>query len=245
MKRILVFGATSAIAKETARCLADKGAALFLVARNEATLSELARELRGRGATRVETAVMDALEWDRHESVVAQAAEQLGGLDVALIAHGTLPDQQKCEASFDQTRRELDLNIMSVVSLLTIVSNRFERQGAGTIAVLSSVAGDRGRQSNYVYGAAKGAINLLLQGMRNRLYRSGVKVVTIKLGRVDTPMTVSFEKGLSWAQPGAVAPKICRAIERGQDVAYVPGYWRVIMLVLRAIPEAWFKRLRL
>ena len=245
MKKILIFGATSAIAKETARCLADKGAALFLIARDEAKLSDLAHELRGRGASRVETVVMDALEWKRHEAVINQAVEQFQGIDVALVAHGTLPDQQACERSFEVARRELEINMLSVVSLLTILGNCFARARGGTIAVLSSVAGDRGRQSNYIYGSAKGAVTLVLQGMRNRLYGSGVKVVTIKLGRVDTPMTTSFEKGPTWAQPSDVAPKICRAIEMGKDVAYVPAYWRVIMLVLRAIPEAWFKKLRL
>lgn len=245
MNKILIFGATSAIATETALCLAEKGAALFLVARDEAKLSAVARELRARGASRVETVVMDALEMNRHADLVRQAQEQLQGLDVALIAHGTLPDQQACDRSFDVARRELEINMMSVVSLLIVLANSFERARGGTIAVLSSVAGDRGRQSNYIYGAAKGAITLVLQGMRNRLYSSGVKVVTIKLGRVDTPMTASFEKGLTWAQPRNVAPLICRAIERGKDVAYVPGYWRAIMFVLRTMPEAWFKRLRL
>ena len=245
MKKILIFGATSAIAKETALCLAEKGAALFLIARDEEKLSALARELRTRGASRVETVVMDALEWNRHIDVIRQAQEQLQGLDAALIAHGTLPDQETCEASFDVARRELEINFLSVASLLTVLANSFERARGGTIAVLSSVAGDRGRQSNYIYGAAKGAITLVLQGMRNRLYASGVKVVTIKLGRVDTPMTASFEKGLTWAQPRTVATQICRAIEQGKDVVYVPGYWRAIMFVLRNIPEALFKRLRL
>lgn len=245
MKKIIVFGATSAIAQETVKRLADAGAALFLTARNQEKLAELARELRERGAGRVETVVMDAVDWHRHESVVAQAAERLEGLDAALIAYGTLPDQKTCEASFECARRELDVNVMSVISLLTVLANRFEQQRGGTIAVLSSVAGDRGRQSNYIYGAAKGAITLVLQGLRNRLHSCGVKVVTIKLGRVDTPMTASFEKGLTWATPQQVAPAICRAIEKGTDVVYIPGYWRGIMLVLRAMPEAWFKRLRL
>jgi short-subunit dehydrogenase len=107
------------------------------------------------------------------------------------------------------------------------------------------VAGDRGRQSNYIYGAAKGAITIVLQGMRNRLHHAGVTVVTIKLGRVDTPMTASFEKGLTWARPESVAPSIYRAITRGRDVVYIPAYWRAIMLVLRSIPESVFKKLRL
>jgi len=240
-----VLGATSAIAEDTIRCLATGDTSFFLVARNPEKLDALAEELRARDGTQVETAVMDALEWDRHDAIIAQAAGRLGGLDVALIAYGTLPDQAACQTSFELTRRELDVNFVSVVSFLTALANYFERRRSGTIAVLTSVAGDRGRQSNYVYGAAKGAVTLVMQGLRNRLSTSGVNVVTIKLGRVDTPMTVDFEKGLSWAKSQAVAPGICRAIERGTDVAYVPGYWRIVMLVLRAIPEAWFKRLRL
>jgi short-subunit dehydrogenase len=245
VEKVLILGATSAIASRVALCYARAGARLHLVARNGAALSELAEELRRNGATQVETAVMDALEWDRHDAVVAQAVERLNGLDVALLAHGTLPSQKACEASFDHARHELDINLLSHLSLLTILGNRFEQQGGGTIAVLSSVAGDRGRQSNYIYGAAKGAITLVLQGMRNRLHHSGVKVVTIKLGRVDTPMTASFEKGLTWARPESVAPSIYRAIERGRDVVYIPAYWRAIMLVLRSIPESVFKKLRL
>jgi short-subunit dehydrogenase len=245
VRRILIVGATSAIAKETARCLANAETVLFLVARDATKLADVAQDLRGSGAARVDTAIMDACEWDRHESIVSQAVENMQGLDIALVAHGTLPDQRACELSFDVARHELDVNFLSVVSLLTVLANYFESTGAGTIAVLSSVAGDRGRQSNYVYGAAKGAITLVLQGLRNRLCRVGVKVVTIKLGRVDTPMTRSFEKGLTWAKPADVAPHICRAIARGTDVAYIPRYWRVMMLMLRAIPERYFKTLRL
>jgi len=245
VKRIVIFGATSAIAKATADRFAVAGASLALVARNPARLSLVAQDLRERGSPHVECIVMDALDFDRHEMVVAQAIRALGGLDAALIAHGTLPDQKACEESFVEARRELDVNFASVVSLLGVLANHFEATQAGTIAVLASVAGDRGRQSNYLYGASKGAISIVLQGMRNRLHASGVKIVTIKLGRVDTPMTASFEKGSSWARPEDVAPLIQRAIERGSDVVYVPRYWRGIMLVLRAIPEAWFKKMRL
>lgn len=244
MKRVLIFGATSAIAKRTAQCFVEHGAALFLVARDRTALAALAEALR-QGGARVETAVMDALDWDRHQAMITEAADRLGGLDVVLVAHGTLPDQRACDASFAETRRALDVNLLSVLSIVLAAANHFEARGAGTIAVLSSVAGDRGRRSNYIYGAAKGALNLALQGLRNRLHGAGVKVVTIKLGRVDTPMTASFEKGRTWAKPEDVGPSICRAIERGKDVVYVPAYWRVVMLILRSLPEAWFKRLRL
>jgi decaprenylphospho-beta-D-erythro-pentofuranosid-2-ulose 2-reductase len=131
------------------------------------------------------------------------------------------------------------------MSVLTHLANRFERQGFGTIAVISSVAGDRGRQSNYVYGAAKGAVSIFMQGLRNRLHPRGVQVLTIKPGFVDTPMTAAFPKGILWARPQQVARGICEAIEKKRDVVYLPWFWSPIMGVIRGLPEALFKRLRL
>lgn len=245
MTKILLFGATSAIAHETARRFATKGNALFLVARNRERLNQIAEDLRQRGASQVETAVMDALDYDQHDCLATRAAEQLGGIDVAVIAHGTLPDQKACETSFERTRHELEVNALSVISLLTSLGNYFEAQRCGTLAVFGSVAADRGRQSNYVYCTAKSAVDVFLEGLRNRLHPAGVNVLTLKIGRVDTPMTASFEKGFSWARTDRVAVKICKAIERKKDVAYVPWFWRGIMMVIRAIPERFFKRLRL
>lgn len=245
MTKILLIGATSAIARATARCFAAKGAALFLVARNGTLLETIAEELRRCGASQVETAVMDVLEYHRHDSLATQAAERLGGLDLAIIAHGTLPNQKACESSFEVTRRELEVNELSVISLLTSLGNYFETMRSGTLVVFSSVAADRGRQSNYVYCAAKSAVTVFLQGLRNRLHRAGVSVVTLKIGRVDTPMTAGFKKGILWAQPGKVAAGICKAIERRSDVAYVPPYWRGVMMIIKAIPEVSFKRLRM
>ncbi len=244
-QKVLLFGATSSIAHETARCLAANGDALFLVARNPERLNRIAEDLRRRGASLVETAVMDALEYDQHDGLAASAAQRLGGLDVAIIAHGTLPDQQECEAKFEATRRELEVNALSVISLLTSLGNYFEERRSGTLVVFCSVAADRGRQSNYVYCSAKAAVNVFLEGLRNRLHPAGVGVVTLKIGRVDTPMTASFEKGLLWARPEGIAADICKAIGRKKDVAYVPWFWRGIMMVIRAIPERLFKRLKL
>jgi short-subunit dehydrogenase len=243
--KILLFGATSVIAHETAKCFADRGDAFFLVARNKERLELVADDLRQRGASQVETALIDALDYDQHACLAARAAEQMGGLDVAIIAHGTLPNQKACQASFEETRRELEVNALSVISLLTCLCNYFEARRCGTVAVFCSVAADRGRQSNYVYCTAKGAVDVFLEGLRNRLHPAGVSVVTLKIGRVDTPMTASFEKGVFWARPSTVAVEIYRAIERRKDVAYVPWYWRGIMMVIRAIPERLFKRLRL
>jgi short-subunit dehydrogenase len=139
----------------------------------------------------------------------------------------------------------LQTNGTSVIALLTLLANRFEAQGHGTLAVIGSVAGDRGRQSNYVYGTAKGMLAIFLQGLRNRLHRRGVNVLTIKPGFVDTPMTAGFEKGPLWASPEQVASRIIVAIDKGWDVVYAPAFWRLIMLVITTIPERVFKRLSL
>jgi decaprenylphospho-beta-D-erythro-pentofuranosid-2-ulose 2-reductase len=245
MRRIFIFGATSAIAEATARRFAVAGSSFFLVARDRNKLEALADDLRVRGAADVATAVADALDFDHHQALVNAAFEALSGLDTALIAHGTLPDQKSCEQSFETVRRAFEINALGVMSLLTHVANRFEAQGFGTIAVLGSVAGDRGRQSNYVYGAAKGAVSVFMQGLRNRLHRRGVHVLTIKPGWVDTPMTAAFRKGILWACPQKIAAGIYNAIENSKNVVYLPWFWSPIMRVIRTLPESIFNRLRL
>lgn len=245
MKNILIIGATSAIAQATARRFAARGARLYLLARDLDRLQTLAADLHTRGAERVDYAEFEANDIDAHGAALDTAIDVLGGFDVALIAYGTLADQRACQASVALTLQELDTNAISVIALLTELANHCEAQRYGTLAVIGSVAGDRGRQSNYVYGAAKGALAIFLQGLRNRLHHSGVHVLTIKPGFVDTPMTAGFNKGVLWATPEQVARGIETAIVRRRNVVYVPGWWRAIMLVIRAIPEALFKRLKL
>ncbi len=245
MRKTLIIGATSAIAEATARRLAEAGDALYLVARNETKLEAIANDLKTRGAISVHIETLDVMDYDRHEAVIDAAISALDGLDLALIAHGTLPDQNACEQSFALTRKEFELNALTTISLLTHLANYFEEKRRGTIAVISSVAGDRGRQSNYIYGAAKGTVAIFLQGLRNRLYKSGINVITIKPGFVDTPMTVEFSKGILWAQPGKVAQDIYDAIVKKKDEIYTPRFWRTIMRVIRLIPEFLFKRLNL
>jgi short-subunit dehydrogenase len=244
-RRVLICGATSAIASAAARCFAAAHDRLFLVARDPDKLRAVADDLRVRGAAQVETFVADLNDIERHQALVDESARLLGGLDTVLIAHGTLPDQAACQASFDATRAELDTNFISVVSLLTRVANYCEQRGEGTIGVISSVAGDRGRQSNYVYGAAKGAVSIFLQGLRNRLHRRGVRVITIKPGFVDTPMTARFPKNPLFADAASVGQGVYRALCGGRDVVYLPWFWRPIMLIIRLVPERMFKRLNL
>ena len=245
MQKILIVGATSAIAEATARLYAARGDALFLVGRNSVRLETIAADLRVRGAASVGCFSMDATDRTVHAAMLETATTALGGLDIALIAHGTLPDQKACEASVELTLKEIDNNGLSVVALATLLGAQLEAQGHGTLAVIGSVAGDRGRQSNYVYGAAKGMVSLFMQGLRNRLAKKGVQVLTIKPGFVDTPMTASFKKGALWAQPGDIARSIVRAIEQRRDEVYLPGFWRLIMLIIRHIPERIFKKLSL
>lgn len=245
MKKVLIIGATSAIARATARLFAEAGNALFLVARNTEQLAMLADDLKVRGAIAVNTTTMDVLEHDRHQAVIDEAVNTLGGLDLVLIAHGTLPDQQACQASVAVTLSEFDINALSTISILTIVANYLEEAKQGTIVTISSVAGDRGRQSNYVYGAAKSAVSCFMQGLRNRLHGAGVNVLTVKPGFVDTPMTAEFEKGPLWASPESVAVRIDKAITKGRNEVYVPSFWWLIMFVIRSVPESIFKRLSL
>lgn len=245
MQRILIIGATSAIAEATARLWAARGDALFLVGRRADRLDVIAADLRVRGAAVVGSFVMDACDIAAHVAMLEAAERAIGGLDVALIAHGSLPDQKACETSVELTLREIEINGLSVVALATRLGEKFEAQGRGSLAVIGSVAGDRGRQSNYVYGAAKGMVSLFLQGLRNRLARKGVQVLTIKPGFVDTPMTAAFSKGALWAKPAGIAGGIVRAIDRKSDEVYLPGFWYLIMALIRHIPERVFKRLSL
>lgn len=245
MRRILIMGATSAIAEATAREFARRGDALFLVARNADRLQAIADDLRVRGAAQVESAILDAGRMAEYPALLDQASAALGGLDHALIAHGTLSDQQACQTSAALMLKEFETNALSHMALCTELGNRFEAQGRGVIAVISSVAGDRGRQSNYVYGAAKAAVTAFTSGLRQRLYPRGVRVLTIKPGFVDTPMTAAFKKGPLWATPASVARRIVGAMTSGKPVLYTPWFWWGIMAIIKSIPEFLFRRLRL
>jgi decaprenylphospho-beta-D-erythro-pentofuranosid-2-ulose 2-reductase len=244
MKKILVVGATSAIAEACLRLWAQRGEHLFLAARDADKLGAIATDLRVRGAT-VETAPFDALDAASHAALVEHAHTALDGLDVVFIAHGSLPDQKRCEADAALARRELEVNALSVIALAGAAANRLEQQGHGALAIVGSVAGDRGRQSNYVYGAAKAMVDCFAAGLRHRLFARGVRVVLIKPGFVDTPMTAAFPKGPLWAQPAAIAPRIVDAIDRGNGVVYVPWFWALIMWIIVRVPAPIFLRSKL
>jgi decaprenylphospho-beta-D-erythro-pentofuranosid-2-ulose 2-reductase len=243
MQRVLIVGATSAIAMATARLLAERGDHLVLASRSMERMQILAQDLEVRGAAGVELHHFDALVDADYTAFATQVWGD--GVDMMLVAHGSLPDQMTVQDDPAATRREMQVNAVSVVALLAAFAGRFEANRKGSIVVISSVAGDRGRQSNYVYGAAKATLTVYLQGLRNRLSKQGVTVLTVKPGFVDTPMTSAFSKGLLWAQPQSIARGILLAVEKRKSEVYLPWFWRYIMLLIKLIPEWLFKKLSL
>jgi short-subunit dehydrogenase len=245
MKRILIVGATSAIAAACARHWVSLDTTFFLVGRNADKLGQVADDLTARGAT-VHRHQLDLNRFELHPAMLEACFTAMGHVDIALVAHGTLPNQKACELDTQLAVQEFVSNGLSVIALLTGLANRMEAQKSGSIAVISSVAGDRGRASNYLYGASKGAVTDLCSGLRARLFKSGVRVLTIKPGFVDTPMTrgLALPK-LLLATPERVARDIVRAVDKGCDTLYTPWFWRLIMMIIIHMPGPVFKRLGL
>lgn len=242
---IVITGAGSAIAQAVARKYAEKGASFWLIDRNEELQNVVAADLSIRGAKHVEAVTGNMEEYSQHRGMLEAADRILGGVDLVLIAHGVLPDQKKGEESWETALESWQINGLSAMSFMTQAANYLATRKAGTLVIISSVAGDRGRQSNYIYGSAKGALAIFAQGLRNRLADQGVRVLTVKPGFVDTPMTRDFKKGWLWVKPEVVAQAIVRGVAKRKEIIYVPWFWRYIMLVIRLIPERIFKRLSL
>jgi len=244
-QKILVLGATSGIAEATCRIWAGQGAQIFLVGRNPAKLDVVAADLRTRGAAAVFTAVSDLDDTGAHAELLAHAVNSLQGLDIAYLAHGVLGDQQMAEQEFAAAENILHTNLAAPISLLTWLANFCVQRHAGVLAVLSSVAGDRGRKSNYVYGASKAGLSAFLSGLRNRVDREGVTVLTIKPGPVRTAMTMNMPGSNKFADVNDVARAIVKAVSSRQDTLYVPVKWAPIMWVIRHVPEGIFKKTNL
>lgn len=239
-RRVLIFGATSAVAAEVAALCAERGDRLHLVGRSALKLSQLGERCQ---QTHVTTQVADFSDLAHNEVVVQQAIEALGGVDRVLIAHGDLGDQLASERSFAEAEPIVRANFTSVVSLLIPLANHLENARGGVLGVITSVAGERGRPRNFTYGAAKGALNVYLQGLRTRLYAAEVSVTTIKLGPVDTPMTQGHPKHALFGKPQPVARAILHALDTRQAEVYVPWFWCLIMPIVKNTPEWVFQRL--
>lgn len=242
---VLILGASSSIARSTALVFASKGHSLYLAGRDLLDLERIAADIKVRYPVDVFYGYFDAEEMGEHEKFVQKVIEEMRGLQGVLLAFGDFIDQRKAITDFKLGRKIIDVNYTGACSILTYCANYLGAAGKGFIIVLSSVAGDRGRQSNYIYGSAKGGLNLFLQGLRNRLFHLGVKVLTIKLGYVDTAMTFGLPHLFLVASPHEVGKKIVLALERGRNIVYIPWFWRPIMGIISSIPEFLFKRLKL
>lgn len=244
MRKVVILGATSGIALAVERQLAERGCELLLVARSAERLAALQSDLLARGAPQVFTCAADLARIEQHAGVFDSVRRSIPGFDTLLLAYGSMHDQKDSEVSVDVLLDELNVNFVSASAILSLFAAEFERRRTGCIAAITSVAGDRGRRSNYVYGSAKGALSLFLQGLRSRLHPAGVQVITIKPGPVQTPMTDHLPSASHFADPELVARDIVQALERrAPDVLYTPKIWRYIMTAVEHVPEAIFKRL--
>jgi short-subunit dehydrogenase len=244
MKKIIILGATSAIAMEVQRQVAHRGRELLLVARSPQRLAALQADLVARGARQVLTYSADLASIQHHAAIFEFAQRTFPDFDTVLLAYGSMHNQKDSETSVDILVEELQADFVSAAAILSLFAADLEHRRTGCLAAITSVAGDRGRRSNYVYGSAKGGLSLFLQGLRSRLYPSGVRVITIKPGPVRTPMTDHLRNAARFADPEQVASNIIHALEhRSPDVLYTPGIWRYIMIAVRLIPESIFKRL--
>lgn len=244
MARVLIFGATSAIAAEVAATYAARGDSLHLVGRSADKLAALATRL---APATLQTTQADLDRLAENDALVSRVLGQLGGADVVLIAHGLLGDQLRSERELSEAEAIIRTNFTSAVSLLIPIANHFLAAGggsAGRIGVITSVAAERGRPRNYTYGASKAALNVYLQGVRSRLHSASVSVTTLKLGPVETPMTEGHPKNALFARPAAVARDIVAALDARQREVFVPRRWAAIMPIVRNTPEPLFQRLR-
>jgi decaprenylphospho-beta-D-erythro-pentofuranosid-2-ulose 2-reductase len=243
LQKIVILGATSGIALEVQRQLAGLGCELLLVGRSRQRLAEIQADLVVRGAQQVLTYTGDLASIQQHAGLFEFVRRNFPEFDTVLLAYGSMQDQKDGEISVDALLEELQVNFVSAAAILTLFAADLEQRRTGCIAAITSVAGDRGRRSNYIYGSAKGALALFLQGLRSRLHPAGVQIITIKPGPVQTPMTDHLNSA-RFANAEKVARDIVHALEhRSPDVLYTPRIWRYVMTAVRQIPEGIFKRL--
>jgi decaprenylphospho-beta-D-erythro-pentofuranosid-2-ulose 2-reductase len=246
-KHYLILGATSGIAEATARLLAKDGHSLTLVARNETALKETADDLKIRGATAVHTITADLVNQNAHSDVFDEAENKISKLEGVLIFYGILGDQSAAEADLVHAQDIISANYTSTANWVLTSAKRLEKNGEGTLLAVSSVAGDRGRKSNFVYGSAKAGLSVMMQGLAHKWGgNKKLRAVNMKLGFVDTPMTADIEKGGPlWAAPEDIAKIICKALKTGGPNVYGPWFWRWIMLAIRITPSFVFNKVNL
>lgn len=245
MKGVLILGASSSIARAAAKGFAEKGYPLYLAGRDLLDLERIALDLKVRYPIQVKWGYFSAENHEDHPAFVKQVVDEMGGLDGVLLAFGSMEEVKKAALDFTYAKKIIEINFTGACSVLTDISNYLGKEGKGFIIAISSVAGDRGRQSNYVYGASKAGLSAFLEGLRNRMFHFGVRVITIKPGLVDTAMTFGLPRMIFLADPEEVGRKIVKTLDKKGDVVYLPWFWRFIMGIVRTIPESLFKKLKL
>lgn len=245
-QEVVIFGATSELAQCVLRLHAEHSDSVRLIARNDEKLALVAQDASVRGAKVSETFVADLSNIDQAGDIAERLCQQLQGNVLWYFFQGQLPDQQDAQTDWNTTQLSFDTNFGGIAKSLHYIAQHIEQHRAGTVVVITSVAGLRGRQSNYVYGTGKGALNIYLQGLRNRLQPYDGKVVTIMPGFIKTAMTAGMKRsGILWATPERVAKDVYKSAIKGREVCFTPWFWRYIMLIIQHIPEKLFKRLKL
>lgn len=242
---VLILGATSGIGKAVARRWAMDKADLILAARDTAEAERTAADLRVRFGAKARVVEFDALKFESYQQFANGFFTDGSQLAGVVLCYGYMTDQTEAQQNPEAARQTIDTNYTSPVLLLEQFAAQFEKAKSGFICAVSSVAGDRGRQSNYIYGSSKAGLNSFLEGLRVRLFKSGVHVVTVKPGFVDTAMTWGLPGLFLVAKPEKVADDMWKAVRRGRSMIYTPWFWRYIMLIIRMIPDFIFKRMKL
>ena len=245
-EQVVFFGATSEVAQQVIRLHAEKGDRLRLIARNKERLDAVAQDAATRGAEIIETVCSDLGDIEEIGTLTHSLTEACNEATIWYFFQGVLPNQKESEGDWQIVQDAIDTNFTGIAKSLHYIANHIEQHSGGTVVVITSVAGLRGRQSNYIYGTSKGSLNIYLQGLRNRLYKSNGHVLTVMPGFIKTGMTDGFDRdGPLWATPEQVANDIYRSMQRRRNICYTPWFWRYIMLIIQHIPEFVFKRLKL
>ncbi len=243
MKNVLILGATSDMARAIAKKHAAEGWGLTLAARDPEALDPIASDIRIRSTVDIQTVPFDAKDFANHQNLYDSLDVKP---DVVIACFGYMGDQDQARSDLGEIERTIAVNFTGMATMLSVVAADFERRGSGAIAAISSVAGDRGRQSNYVYGSAKAGLTAYLSGLRNRLAKKGVHVMTVKPGFARTKMTENLELPAALtASPEQIADAVFNGLEKKKNVVYTLWPWRYIMLIIRHIPEFIFKKMKM
>lgn len=243
MKTVLLLGAGSDVAVAIAKVMAQKGHTVLLAGRDLTYLNIVSADLKIRYASaKIEVHYFDAIDYSSHANFYNSLPNKP---DVTICAFGYLGDQVVAQTDFSESRKIIESNYLGAVSILNVVAQEYETKGDGTIVGIGSVAGDRGRQSNYIYGSAKAGFTAYLSGLRNRMVKSKVHVMTLTPGFIKTKMLKDSTPAPITAIPDKLASYLYKAIEKKKDVVYYLPVWRLIMFIIRSIPEGIFKKLKL